>query len=355
MPNTDHFLPSRSKTDSASEEKFSISGRRYLGNKSKLIGFIKNTVSRHCRSVRIIADLFSGTGAVASVFAKGKTIITNDILFSNYICNYAWFSPETFRIGYVKDILDFYGALQTGQDNYMSLNFADTYFSEEDCRKIGTIREDIEKRFRSGDINFREKALLIASLIYAMDRIARTCGHYDAFRKNGTFEGHLRLKFPNVPDMNFPENQCYNEDANRLIENIHADLIYLDPPYNSRQYCDAYHVLENVARWNKPEVGGIARKMDRSGLKSRYCTREAVVAFKDLIAKADARYILLSYNNMGDKGNGRSNARMKDEEILEILRSKGRVQVFETGYRAFSTGKSDIGDNKERLFLCTCR
>ena len=56
-------------------------------------------------------------------------------------------------------------------------------------------------------------------------------------------------------------------DANELVREIRADLVYIDPPYNSRQYCDIYHLLENVARWERPEVSGVARKMPRDELK----------------------------------------------------------------------------------------
>ncbi|HDL5761948.1 TPA: DNA adenine methylase, partial [Mannheimia haemolytica] len=139
---------------------------------------------------------------------------------------------------------------------------------------------------------------------------------------------------------------------NELIKSIKGDLLYLDPPYNSRQYCDAYHLLENVARWEKPKVYGVARKMDRTSLKSDYCMIAATKAFEELIENADAKYILLSYNNMSDKGNDRSNAKISDEDIMKILSKKGKVIVFESDYKSFSTGKSDIQDNKERLFLC---
>ena len=60
----------------------------------------------------------------------------------------------------------------------------------------------------------------------------------------------------------------------------YVDCVYCDPPYNSRNYCDLYHVLENVAQWKKPDVEGEARKMDRTGLKSRYCSRTAASAFE---------------------------------------------------------------------------
>uniref|UniRef100_UPI003FF087A6 DNA adenine methylase n=1 Tax=Lachnospira eligens TaxID=39485 RepID=UPI003FF087A6 len=182
------------------------------------------------------------------------------------------------------------------EDNYMSDNFSDTYFSLDDCRKIGFIRQDIEDKFNSGVINARERALLITSLLYAMDKIANTCGHYDAYRQGVEFEKHLEMYVPQPePDVN-ENNVCYNMDTNELAPEIEADLIYIDPPYNSRQYCDAYHLLENVARWEKPEVFGVARKMDRTALKSDYCTQKATVAFENLIDSIHAKYILLSYN-----------------------------------------------------------
>ena len=128
--------------------------------------------------------------------------------------------------------------------------------------------------------------------------------------------------------------------------------MYLDPPYNSRQYSDAYHLLENIAKWEKPEVFGVARKMNRSHIKSNYCTTQATKAFSELIENANARYILLSYNNMAEKGNGRSNAKINDEDIIKILQKKGKVTIFEQAYKSFTTGKSSIQNNSERLFLC---
>jgi adenine-specific DNA-methyltransferase len=150
-------------------------------------------------------------------------------------------------------------------------------------------------------------------------------------------------------------NTCYNEDTNTLIRRISADLVYIDPPYNSRQYCDAYHLLENIAKWEKPEVFGVARKMDRTALKSNYNTNKATSAFEDLIKNINAKYILFSYNNMANKGNDRSNAKIADKDIMRILSEKGKVKVFTQEYKAFSTGKSDISDNEERLFLCICK
>lgn len=186
-----------------------------------------------------------------------------------------------------------------------------------------------------------------------MDKIANTCGHYDAYIKNGNLDKKLELLLP-TPETNLKNNQIFNKDANELVKEISADLVYIDPPYNSRQYCDAYHLLENVAKWNKPQVFGVAKKMNRDSLKSDYCTSQATEAFRNLVNNIQAKYILLSYNNMETKGNSRSNAKISDEDILSILKTKGDVKVFSQQYKAFTTGKSNIKGNEERLFLCKC-
>lgn len=330
-----------------------INNRRYLGNKYKLLDFITSTVESECVGVNTVADIFAGTGSVASAFAN-KKLITNDILYFNYICHIAWFGAEHYDEEKIKNIICYYNAVQPTVENYMSLNFSDTFFSHDDCLKIGFIREDIEQKYNDKSINARERAILVTSLLYAMDKIANTCGHYDAYIRGATFEKHLELAVPTASNSNNENNQCYNEDANILVNRIEADLVYIDPPYNSRQYCDAYHLLENVAKWEKPEVKGVALKMDRSSLKSDYCTSSAAKAFEDLVAHIKAKYILLSYNNMAEKGNGRSNAKISDEDIMRILSRKGRVKVFSEEYRAFSAGKSNITGNEERLFLCEC-
>ena len=343
------------KSNSVSTYKTSlINNRRYLGNKYKLLPFIKRVVQEQKLEFRSFADIFAGTGAVSSAFTD-KQIITNDFMYSNYICNFAWFGAEKYDAEKIIKYVIRYNAESRFSENYMTENFADTYFSMEDCAKIGFIREDIETSFNNGSLNNRERAILITSLLYAMDKIAKTCGHYDAYRKGAEFDSSLELYVPLAEQNNNENKQCYNLDANELVKSLYADLVYIDPPYNSRQYCDAYHLLENVARWQKPEVHGVARKMDRSELKSRYCTQSATEAFEQLIANIKAKYILLSYNNMAEKGNNRSNAKISDDDIMRILKSKGAVSVFSEGYKAFTTGKSDIADNAERLFLCVCK
>ena len=319
-----------------------IQNRRYLGNKFKLLNFIKNVTDENCSGIEMVADIFSGTGAVASIFTD-KTVITNDLLYSNYLCNIAWFDNETVRFYFLEDLIRKYNEDIIFVDNYMTENFSNTYFSKSDCSKIGIVREDIEQKYLAGVINERERAILVTSLIYGMDKIANTCGHYDAWRRGAIFKRQLILPMLNVPEKNNKNNRCFNEDANELVRHIEADLIYIDPPYNSRQYSDTYHLLENVASWQKPAVHGVARKMNRENLKSNYCTIRATTAFEDLIKHCQSRYILFSYNNMANKGDARSNARIVDEDIIRILKDKGDVKVFFKKYKAFNAGQSNIG------------
>jgi len=188
--------------------------------------------------------------------------------------------------------------------------------------------------------------------IQALTRGAESCIFVDGARD--------AIKIIHQNTKNIEEDvEIYRTDFKRALKALskrdkQMDLIYLDPPYNSRQYCAAYHLLENVARWEKPEVFGVAKKMDRTTLKSDYCTTNAVSAFEDLIFNIKAKYIVLSYNNMAEKGDERSNAKLSDNDIYRILNKKGKVKTFEQEYKAFSTGKSNLGKNAERLFVCRC-
>jgi adenine-specific DNA methylase len=299
-----------------------------------------------------LCDIFSGSGVVGDYFnERDKRVISNDLLHHNFITNSAFLDNRSFNLEKVKSYIDSYNSLDIKIDNYFSINFGDRYFSLDIAKKIGFIREDIEDKYIKREINLKEKYILITSLIYAMDKIANTVGHYDAYIKKSIKGKSLILK---PLDINLEKNignRVYNRDANSLIREIECDVLYIDPPYNSRQYCDLYHLLENLALWQKPKLFGIAKKFDRTNLKSEYNKKEALRAFEDLIINAKAKYILLSYNNMGDKGNSRSNAKMSDGEILSVLKKKGKVEVFEKSYREFNSGKSSIKDNKERIFF----
>ena len=328
---------------------FQLKNRRYLGNKYKLLDFLNDIVNEKCDKYKSFCDIFAGTGVVGDYFNKKNIkVISNDILISNFIPLQTFLgSFENNNKGLYDKIL-FLNTLKAEKDNYFSTHFGCTYFSKENAIKIGTIREAIE--IISGSIE--EKYSLITSLIYAADKVANTVGHYDAYRSNLDMLQPLKLLMPNIKYENNIYNEIYHKDANQLIKDISCDVLYVDPPYNSRQYCDSYHVLENLATWVKPKVYGKAKKMDRTYLKSQYCLKNAYETFYDLIEHAKCKHILVSYNNTGESKDGRSNSRIKDDEIKRVLKQKGTLEVFERTYRAFTTGRSTSEGHAERVFYC---
>ena len=329
---------------------FTISQRRYLGNKTNLLHFIKNIIQQEIGSFYSFCDMFAGTGVVGEYFNKeNNKIISNDLLYHNYIALKAFLDSESFDKKKLLELAKYFNHLKVKEENYFSIHFGDRYFSVENAKKIGFIREKIRELFLENSINRKEKDILITSLIYSIDKIANTVGHYDAYIKKEIPKKELHFQLIELKK-NY-NNEIYNQDANILVRDIECDILYLDPPYNSRQYSDAYHLLENLALWQKPKLQGVAKKFDRTHIKSEYCKVNATKAFEDLIVNAKTKYILLSYNNMANKGNTRSNARMSDDDIIEILSKRGELKIFETDFKEFNSGKKKREDNKERIFF----
>lgn len=330
-------------------EYFKINNRRFLGNKYKLINFLSEVIKEKCDTFESFCDIFAGTGIVGHAFnSKSIQIVSNDLLKSSYVCLKTFLGISRIDVNQITERINELNDINP-TENYFSINFGDKYFTNENAMKIGAIREKIEKLNISKD----ERYILLTSLLYSVDKVANTVGHYDAFRKKLDNTNSLHLKFPfSNPDIN-SNNLVYNENANSLIRKVKCDVLYIDPPYNSRQYSDTYHLLENLILWEKPLLYGIAKKMTRSSkLKSAYCLKEASKALEDLIYNSQCKHIFLSYNNTGNSKNGRSNARISDNEIIRIMSIKGKVEIFEFKYRAFTTGKSETRGHTERLFYC---
>lgn len=333
-------------------EPLHIENRRYLGSKSRMLDFIDQVIHPYMKDIKSVADIFAGTGVVSDFFSRKYRVklSVNDILHSNYVSYITWFDNHPISLRKIKNYLIELNNLDADNvEGYVTHNFGGKYFSIENAKKIDVIREQIEKY---SDINYREKAFLLTSLLYAMDGVANTVGHYDAYLKQRQVLKPLKLRLP-IVQKDLQDNQIYRENANVLVRNIKADLVYIDPPYNSRQYGDAYHLLENIIRWHKPRVVGVAKKMEnRKDIKSEYSTQKAPEVFEDLVQHIQSKYILVSYNNMAKKGNSRSNAKISNQEIIDILTKKGKVEIYKTTFQPFSSGKSHITNHKELLYLC---
>ncbi len=333
---------------------FDIQNRRYIGNKYKLMPWISKLIEENCPDCKSFFDVFAGTGAVTDfLFEKYDRLIINDFLYSNNIIYKAFFLNESYNNKLINDIKEKYQKLDSIKikDNYVSLNYGNKFFNYNDSLKIGYIRENIEKLKKSKKINEKEYAILLASLLYSLDRIANTIGHYDAYRKIKEIKSSFVYELINPKTIdNTKVIEIFRDDSNKLAKSIKCDVAYIDPPYNSRQYSRFYHVLENITEWKKPELFGTALKPKEENM-SEYCKVSAPIVFNELIQSLDAKYIVVSYNNTYDSKSNSSKNKITLEEIKTILSNKGETQIFEKKYKAFDAGKTDLDNHKEFIFI----
>ena len=135
-----------------------------------------------------------------------------------------------------------------------------------------------------------------------------------------------------------------------MVKKIAADIFYIDPPYNSRQYSRFYHLYENLVKWDKPELTGTAMKPAEENM-SEYCSSRAVKAFEDLIMHLNTRFIAVSYNNTYKSKSSSSRNKITLEEINDILSKRGLTTIYEHSHQYFNAGKTNFENHKELLFL----
>ena len=331
-----------------------INNRRYIGCKTKLLNFIREKVERYdFGESPVFADVFAGTGVVGNLFANlGYKVILNDLLYSNYVVYQAVLGSGEIRPEVMKKELDYFNSIDADslKANYFSKVYGNKYFSLSDAKKIGYIRDYIEKN--KTKYTKREYYYLITLLIYSCDRIANTVGHFESFLKKTPKNKGVILEEMEINQSATPAD-IYNEDANKLARTITADIVYIDPPYNARQYVNFYHVLENLARWNKPtEFEGNSMKFKRNELKSDYCRNKAPDLFRDLINNLKCKLIVVSYNNTYKAGSISSVNTISSEQIFKTLSERGKVTREEINYKAFNSGKTELEGHKEYLYIC---
>ncbi|MCB0540772.1 MAG: DNA adenine methylase, partial [Bacteroidetes bacterium] len=326
-------------------EKFGLHSRRYIGNKAKLTDWIIEIIQKETIGNNTFIDVFSGTASIAKEAMKSyKTVVLNDILFSNNIAYQAFFTKQKWDKEKIIEIINEYNTLNPKdiKGNYFSKNFGGKFYEHDISKIIGYIRQDIENK--KDELNPKEYAILLTSLIYTIDRLANTVGHFDAYIKKPIAKRPLNFRLIQTED--FAGAKIYREDSNNLVRKLKGDIAYIDPPYNSRQYSRFYHVYENLVQWKKPKLYGVALKPEPENM-SKYCTVKAKEAFKDLVRNLDVKYLAVSYNNTYKSKSKSSKNKIKYEEIVEILNSIGETKIFEQSHKYFNTGKTNFNDHKE--------
>lgn len=328
---------------------YQIWNRRYTGSKYKLSSWISDLIQDNCVG-NSFCDMFAGTAIMSKKMIDNfDEIYINDFLYSNEVIYKAFFEQSNYNFPKLEILKNDFMKVPLSQisENYVSENFGDKFFSSNDARRIGYIREQIEC---NDDLNEKEKNILLASLLYSLDKAANTVGHYDAYIKgkqiNDTFTFEL------IEPYVFKNKKIHISrlDANVLARSIKCDIVYIDPPYNSRQYSRFYHVLENITKWKKPELFGTACKPKAENM-SEYCRSSATRTFEELISSLKCKYIVVSYNNTYNSKSSSSRNKISLADIKCILENKGTVSVFEKEHQYFNAGKTELPNHKELVFI----
>ena len=353
-------------------------GLNYIGSKYSILNFIDESIQAVIGNNRqkTFCDLFAGSGAVGNYFKnKGYSVIANDLQYYSYVINknkignhktllFRKLTPEIRELKNSRPVdrqqivCDYLNALK-GIKGFIYQNYSPTgshdqrkYFSDENSKKCDAIRQQIEKWYEQAQINDNEYFFLVSSLLESIDQYANTACIYGAFLKEfkKTAKSSLILQ-PAKFTHHDAEHQIYNEDANTLVKEkkIKADICYLDPPYNHRQYSTNYHMLETIALYDNPTIRGVTGLRNQEK-KSDYCSRIAVLTtFEDLIDNIDANYIFLSYNNEG---------LMNFDDIQDIMSKRGEYKVFRQKHRRYKAdngrfNKADATEEYLHAVVCT--
>ncbi len=323
--------------------------RKYLGSKRLLRAWICDRICARgggepggSHPVSFL-DGFCGTASIAVEMAGRGTrrIVAVDSLLSNCVILRGCSAAAGIGEERAARLIGGLNGLPPSP-GYIAESFAGTYFTVENCARMDAIREAIAADRAEGRLTEAEHDYLLGSFLLAADRVANTLGQYDSYLKNigsASVVGGRHLRDGRVANDFWLRPLAQLEGAGieaivgdmlTLAPTIDVEAAYYDPPYNGRQYCDNYHVLENLARWEKPSLSGKTRKFDRTGLRSPFCRRaEALSALRELVEKTSAPHLFLSYSSEGI---------LSREAILELLEKHGRVHAWERAYPVFGNG-----------------
>ena len=332
---------------------------RYIGSKINLLSEIGSLVNVQAPNSKSFCDIFAGTGVVGRSFKSSHNIISNDILFFAFVLNAAYigipsrpeFSKISKKLG--QDPIDFLNSisvldLDITDSDFMTVSYSPAgdagrqYLTISNALKIDRIRQTISQWLASGDISEAESYYFLASLIEVVPSVSNTTGTYGAFLKHWDQRSLKPITLSHLEiTQSSRENSIFHSDANELIHRISGDVLYIDTPYNGRQYSSNYHLLESLARYDQPDLKGVTgTRADKSG-ESMYCKKSSVYeSFKDLLSNADFKTIVISYSSDGI---------LSEEELTDLMKNNGRENTFSITKIPYRRYKRTANDERNVL------
>lgn len=358
-----------------------FAGVRYIGNKTRLLGFIKDTLKRRGIAAGLAVDPFTGTASVAQALKRwGFQVTAADLMHYGYVFARAYVEtpaePDFGALGDVvgrhepalRDVVAWLNHLpprpgfvhrQFSPEGEEGARHGRMYFTPRNAAHIDAVRDILESWRRDGSIGGDAYHVLLASLIEAADRVANTAGVYASFIKSWQSNAlrPLKLQVPRLVE----GNGCHAERADAaelLARQPRFDVLYLDPPYNGRQYPAYYHVPELLATgWYDvvPELRGKVGLAPDQGKRSDWARRgRCDAALEALLAATDCGHVLMSYNSEG---------LIPQASIERLLREWGRAGTFKLYRRRYRRYRADAdgehrkyrGDVVEERLYCVAR
>jgi len=318
----------------------------YIGSKFKLSSWLLNKISHTVNGNlqdKTFCDIFAGTGIVGRTFKnKVKKVISNDIEHYSYILNKNYIENKI-KIPNSESLLSELNSLPLCKNGFIFKNYCigsgsnRQYFTDHNGKKIDTIRIKIEEWKSSKKINKKTYYFLLASLLESADKVANTASVYGAFLKHIKKSAQKNLI---LEPADFIESKnshkVFNEDSNTLIRKISGDILYLDPPYNHRQYGANYHLLNTISLYDNFTPQG--KTGLREYARSKYCIKRDISnSFEELIKYAKFKYIFLSYNNEG---------LMNEKTTKDIMKKYGKYKLVKKKYQRFKADKTENRKHK---------
>ena len=342
---------------------------RYIGNKTRLLPFILRTLKRSGIGVGSVHDAFAGTASVSRALKqRGWRVHSSDLLMSSYVFQRAYVVADSAD----SSLDEMAGELNSlpPRAGFISEHFSPTpegasggrmYFTAENAGRMDAAREELEIRRKGGRIDDDTYYVLLAAIIEGADRVANTAGVYASYMKR--WQPNARRRFEVIPEV--PAHGTHPADA-RLMDATEAarevgevDLIYIDPPYNSRQYVAYYHIPEILARgWidSVPTIRGKVGLLAGEEGRSQWSHgRRVKRLFSSLLEATGARHALISFNSEGH---------LAPEALQDLLTKAavdGEVGHFTQQYRRYRAdsereGRHHHGDVAlEHLYLVRLR
>lgn len=271
---------------------------------------------------RTTVDLFSGTTRVAQEFKRRGIFVTAvDLATYTEVLSRCYIETDASQV----DMAALVGVLADlqrlpGERGYFTRTFCEQsrYLQPKNGVRVDAIRRRLHEEYRASPLH----PILMTALMLAADRVDSTTGVQMAYLKQWAPRAHHDLEL-RVPDLLPGPGRAIRGDAQQLVGVLdHADLGYVDPPYNQHRYFTNYHVWETLVRGDEPEHYGVACKRVDSrdeATKSRFNLRRAMPdALKDVLLRLAADVVVVSYND---------EAWVDAEDIMRWLREAGHADV----------------------------